>query len=113
MIFKQGVLKEEKIKFSIILTCLFILLFSLLIISIICEGTFELIFTFFSIILLPLFLILLLFQLNCFEWFCIFNDRIEVRCPYGIKNKVYFNKILSIEEVSINLTTRGMEKDII
>ena len=110
MIFKQKVLKEEKIKLSIIFSCLFILVLLVVIFAVICDGSFELIFTFVSIILLPLFIILFLVQLNYFEWFYIFNDIIEVRCPYGIKNIVYFNNILSIEEVSINLKTRGMEK---
>ena len=44
------------------------------------------------------------------EWYCIFNDRIEVRCPFGKKNVVYYNNILFVEEVGISLTTRGEDK---
>ena len=69
MIFKQKVLKEEKIKLSIIFSCLFILVLLVVIFAVICDGSFELIFTFVSIILLPLFIILFLVQLNYFEWF--------------------------------------------
>ena len=46
MIFKQKVLKEEKIKLSIIFSCLVILVLLVVIFAVICDGTFELIFTF-------------------------------------------------------------------
>ena len=110
MIFKQKILKEEKMKFYIVFACLFTLISLFLIFCFAIKESFELIFMVISIIIFPLFTIFFLIQLNYFEWFYIFSDRIEVRCPYGLKNKVYFKNIVLIEEVSINLTSRGMKK---
>ena len=44
------------------------------------------------------------------EWYCIYDDHIEVRNIYGKKNSVFFNNVSSVEEIEINLTTRGMKK---
>ena len=45
-----------------------------------------------------------------FEWFYIFDDRIEARYLLGVKNQVFFSDVLSIEEAVIYLTVHGNNK---
>ena len=45
-----------------------------------------------------------------FEWFYIFDDRIEARYLLGVKNQVFFSDVLSIEETVIYLTVHGNNK---
>ena len=35
------------------------------------------------------------------ERFIVYEDKIEVRCPYGIKNTVYFDKVSFVEETQL------------
>lgn len=110
MIFKQKVLKEEKIKFGIIIACVAIPYVFILIISLINNYEVKFLILLFLAILLPIFLLLVLIGLKYLEWYYIYDDHIEVRNIYGVKNLVYFNNVSFIEEVVINLTTRGMKK---
>ena len=43
------------------------------------------------------------------EWYCIYDDHIEVRNIYGKINSVFYNNVSSVEEVEIYLY-RGTKK---
>ena len=110
MIFKQGILKEEIIKFLIAVILSFIPLSVVTIVGIVrCEI--QAIMVFSLIFSLPLFSLTLLLGLTNLEWFYIYEDRIEARYIFGVKNVVYFDDVLDVQQVKINLTTRGMEKE--
>ena len=110
MIFKQGVLKEEKIKFLIAIIAPFIPFFVVSVIGIV-QGEIQSVLVFSLIFLVPLFSVAVLGGLTNLEWFNIYEDRIEARYLFGIKNIVYFDNVLDVQQVKINLTTRGMEKE--
>ncbi len=61
-------------------------------------------------IFLPILILMILIGFKNLEWYCIYDDHIEVRNIYGMKNSVYFNNVSNVEKVEINLTTRGMKK---
>ena len=106
MVFKQNVLKEEKLKFAITLIPIF---FPSLIGTLSCLGDTDIkvLITFLLAIYLPIFLLLLFLALINLEWFHIYEDRIEVKYIFGKKNIVYFDKVVFVQELKINLTTRG------
>lgn len=110
MIFKQKVLKEEKVKFGIIISCVVIPYVSIAIINFINQYNFRMFLTIILIALLPILIIILLIGFKNLEWYYVYNNKIEVRTIYGIKNIVFYNNVLFIEELEINLSTRGMKK---
>lgn len=110
MIFKQKVLKEEKVKFGIIISCVVIPYVSIAIINFINQYNFRMFLTIILIALLPILIIILLIGFKNLEWYYVYNNKIEVRTIYGIKNIVFYDKVLFIEELEINLSTRGMKK---
>lgn len=110
MIFKQCVLREEKIKLSIILTCVSIPLLFLILFALLNNENAEMLITFLLICCFPIYITMLLIGVINLEWFCVYEDRIEVKCLFGTKNTVYYNKVLFVEEIKICLTSRGMEK---
>ena len=110
MIFKQGVLKEEKIKFLIAIIAPFIPFFVVSVIGIV-QGEIQSVLVFSLIFLVPLFSVAVLGGLTNLEWFYIYDDRIEARYIFGIKNIVYFDNVLNVQQTEINLTTRGMKKE--
>ncbi len=110
VIFKQGILKEEKNRwisgFAIILVLPIILL-----VSVIIRQEFDKYFMFFVLVVLgPQFFLIAVSCATSMEWFCIYEDRIEVRNLFRVKNVVYYDRVKFVEEVTINLTSRGMEK---
>lgn len=110
MIFKQGILKEEKIKFLSSIIAVLIIPLAILIIILINKDNLKL-FIFFSLIFVfPILIILILLGLKNLEWFHIYEDKIEARCLFGIKNIVYFKDVLFVQELKINLTSRGTPK---
>lgn len=109
MLFKQKVCKEEKIKFWIIIACIVIPYAILAIVGFINHDDFNDFILLFAV-LLPIFLLILLIELQNLEWYCIYDDHIDVRNIYHIKNSVYYDKVSSIKEKEFNLTTRGMQK---
>lgn len=109
MIFKQGVLKEEKIKFGLFLASICISIAILVVICLINKENIDMLMIVLSIAFCPLMLALFLLIKNL-EWYLVYGDRIEVRCAFGKKNTVYYNDVAFIEEVTINLTSRGMKK---
>ena len=63
-----------------------------------------------TLIFLPIWLLMLLIGFKNIEWFCIYDDHIDVRTIYGIKNSVYYDNVSFVEEVGISLTARGTKK---
>ena len=111
MIFKQNVLKEEILKILIVVIGGGLIPYiALIIISLIREENPEFVLLFFSIIFIPILILMILMGFIYLEWYCIYDDHIEVRNIYGKKNSVFFNNVSSVEEIEINLTTRGMKK---
>ncbi len=110
MLFKQSILKEEIIKFLILLFAVLILPVALIIIALVNHERLNLLMIFLLIFYVPIFLLISIMGLINLEWFNIYEDRIESRCLFGIKNVVYYDNIIFIEKVKINLTSRGMEK---
>ena len=110
MIFKQNVLKEEIIKFLIGVIGVLTIYISIIVIGLITEENPELLLFSLSIIFIPILILMVLIGFKYLEWYCIYDDHIEVRNIYGKKNSVFFNNVSSVEEIEINLITRGMEK---
>ena len=108
MIFKQNVLKEEILKFlSGVIGGGLIPYIALIIIALTREENPEFALLFFSIILIPILILMILMGFIYLEWYCIYDDHIEVRNIYGKKNSVFFNNVSSVEEIEIILITRG------
>ena len=110
VIFKQKVLKEEKIKFGILMSVIVFVYVALAVIIVVNQNDLYALLIL-TLIFLPWFLTSLLVALYYLEWFCVYEDRIEVKTVFGIKNSVYYDKVCYIEEQKINLTTRGLVKD--
>ena len=111
MIFKQNALKEEKIRFLIAVTGVFALYLATIVLCLTQkeENPEDAVFVL-SILFFPILILMILIGLNCIEWFCVYNNRIEAMCIYGRKNVVYFKDVLFVQELTINLTKRGMPK---
>ena len=110
MIFKQNVLREEIIKFLIVVIGVFTIYIAVIVIGLITEENPKILLFGLSIIFIPILIFITLIGFKYLEWYCIYDDHIEVRNVYGKKNSVFFNKVFSVEEVEINLTNRGMKK---
>ena len=110
MIFKQNVLKEEIIKFLIGVILVLTIYIAIIVIGLITQENPKLLLFGLSIIFFPILILMILIGLKYLEWYCIYDDHIEVRNIYGKKNSVFFNNVSSVEEVEINLTNRGMKK---
>ena len=110
MIFKQNVLKEEIIKFLIVVIGVLTPYIAIIVICLIKEENPKLLLFGSSIIFFPILILVILIGFKYLEWYCIYDDHIEVRNIYGKKNLVFFNNVSSVEEIEINLTTRGMKK---
>ncbi len=110
MIFKQGILKEEKIKFLSSIIAVLIIPLAILIIILINKDNLKLFIIFSLIFVFSILIILILLGLKNLEWFHIYEDKIEARCLFGIKNIVYFKDVLFVQELKINLTSRGTPK---
>ena len=53
---------------------------------------------------------MLFLSLTKLEWYLVYVDKIEARWILGVKNVVYFENVLFVEETKIPLTNRGMYK---
>lgn len=111
MIFKQKVLKEEKIKFGILISCVAVPYIAIVIINFINQYKIKPLVTLLIIIILPILLLIIFIGIKNLEWYYIYSDHIETRNLYGLKNTVFYDNVLFVEEVKINLTTRGMKKE--
>ena len=110
MIFKQNVLREEIIKFLIGVISPLTSYIAIIVIGLITEENPKLLLLVLSIIFIPILILIILIGFEYLEWYYIYDDHIEVRNIYGKKNSVFFNNVSSVEEIEINLTTRGMKK---
>ena len=110
MFIKQGVLKEEKIKFAIFMICSLIPFFAVTLLILLNDDGVEDLLTFILMYFIPLFLPMLFYGLKNLEWYHIYEDKIEVLCLFGKKNSVEYTNVKFVEEVKINLTSRSMEK---
>jgi hypothetical protein len=110
MIYRQGVSREEKIKFTLFSSCISIPWIVLSTILLLKGISITLITILISIFYLPAFFVFVLLSSMNFEWFCVYDDRIEAKCIWGRKNRVYFKDVLFVEDIEINLTTRGMKR---
>lgn len=109
MIFKQGILIDEKIRYfaPTVAVCLFLII-PLIVLSILDNAL--LVCVIFLMLLSPAFIISQLIGAIYLEWFCIYQDRIEVRNIYGIRNVVYYKDVISVEELDISLGAYGWRK---
>ena len=110
MIFKQKVLKEEKIKFEIGMLAVTVPYIALIIVLGFLYRSEWIPIVVLTLIFLPIYLLMLLIGFDNLEYFCIYDDHIDVRTIYGIKNSVYYDNVLFVEEAGISLTTRGPKK---
>jgi hypothetical protein len=109
MIFKQDILKEEKIKFGIVMSAVTIHIALMIVLGFLYRSEWIPLVAL-TLIFLPIYLLMLLIGFNNLEYFCIYDDHIDVRTIYGIKNSVYYDNVLFVEEAGISLTTRGPKK---
>ena len=110
MLLKQKIMKEEKIKLCLSLICVLIPWVAILALIIVNGDDINAYLVFTLVLYLPVFLMVLFLGLCRFEWYCVYNDRIEACGIWGIKNKAYYRDVLYIEEVEIPLTSRGTYK---
>ena len=110
MIFKQNVLKEEKIKFGIVMSAVTVPYIALIIVLGFLYRSEWMFLVVLTLIFLPIWLLMLLIGFKNIERFCIYDDHIDVRTIYGIKNSVYYDNVSFVEEVGISLTARGTKK---
>ena len=110
LVFKQSVSKEE-IWLQVSYVCcgqIFVLMG--LLYSAIRGDNMAGVGLFFVFIICPFLLVQTGFALGCLEWFRVYEDRIEARTIYGIKNKVYMGAVQFVEESQINLTVKGISR---
>ena len=110
MLFKQGVIKEEKIKLFIGIIGGILPYIPIILVGVSDRHNVKPLIVL-LLLLSPIYILLVLLGLINLEWFYIYSDRIEVRYIFGKKNIVYFDKVSFVEETTINLTSRGMKKE--
>ena len=104
MIFKQKILKEQKIGFFV---CVFAFTAILVAFLVFTQNVYPLDFpTLLLIIFVYVIAVLpnLLIQLRDMEWYCIYKDRIEARNVFGLRNTVYYKEVSFVEEVDISVS---------
>ena len=95
MIFKQNVLKEEIIYFLILVICVLTPYISIIVIGLIREENPKFMLFILSIMFIPLLILTILIGFKYLEWYCIYDDHIEVRNIYGKINSVFYNNVSS------------------
>ena len=85
MIFKQNVLMEEIIKFLIGIIGVLTIYIAIIVIGLITEENPKLLLFGLSIIFFPILILMILIGFKYLEWYCIYDDHIEVRNIYGKK----------------------------
>ena len=107
MIFKQKILKEQKIGFFV---CVFAFTAILVAFLFFTQNVYPIDFpTLLLIIFVYVIAVLpnLLIQLRDMEWYCIYKDRIEARNVFGLRNTVYFKQVSFVEETDIMISMGG------
>ncbi len=110
VIFKQDIMKEEKLKFIFMLFMAAIPVIAVYFIVLFTNDDMNLFFTM-SLFYFPIFLAMILLALKDLEWALVYSDRIEVRNVWGLKNSVSFSDIAFVEVVKIPLFTRDEGKE--
>ena len=107
MIFKQKILKEQKIGFFAEVFIFTAILVAFLVLTQnvypLDFPTLLLIIFVYLIVLVPL----LLIPLRDMEWYYVYKDRIEVRNVFGLRNTVYFKQVSFVEETDIMISMGG------
>ena len=107
LLFRQRVVKDSLFVLITMLSFFIIaIIFSIIIMLFYVEkNSLDLIAS--CVILLLLFIIPLglasLVAIIQTEWFLIYEDRIEAKNIFRIKNKVYYNKIIFVEEIAVKI----------
>ena len=104
MLFKQEVLKERKS--GSVFVCILSSFFPILVMT--TKSFWDINDWKMQILVLVLFclpLISIVVSLcTDMEWYCVHKDRIEARCVFGIRNIVYYDKVLFVEERKISVS---------
>jgi hypothetical protein len=107
MLYKQGIMREEKVRFALMTghaTILYALMFSIPF----WDETFVLRYALVEwLLFLPLFLAMVLGALANLEWYHFYHDRVEVRNVYGIRSVAYYADVTFIEKRNISLSTHS------
>lgn len=110
MVFKQGILREEKMKFFVGNLCILVPFFVLTAIFAFKSDNISGWLLFSLLTFWPLFVAALLISVHQLEWFSVYHDRIGVRNIFGLKNTVFYENVQFVEEREIPLTSRGTYK---
>lgn len=110
MVFKQGILREEKMKFFVGNLCILVPLFALTAIFAYKSDNISGWLLFSLLTFGPLFVAALFISIYQLEWFSVYHDRIDVRNVFGVKNTVFYETVQYVEEREIPLTSRGTYK---
>ena len=110
MVFKQGILREEKVKFFVGNLCILVPFFVLTAIFAFKSDNISGWLLFSLLTFWPLFVAALLISVHQLEWFSVYHDRIGVRNIFGLKNTVFYENVQFVEEREIPLTSRGTYK---
>ena len=93
MVFKQGVCKEEKVKFCLVQAIMLSLPLAMAVILLVKgEHTLQNLIVLF-LLFLPIILVSLVLGLDSQERFYVYTDRIEVKSVFRRKNVVYYKKV--------------------
>ena len=95
MVFKQK--EKAYVRYGLLATLVGFLVYSVKIIQSYRENVFEGI-----LLIFPLAILMYVFIART-EWFYIYEDRIEARSVFGIRNVVYFCDVISIQEKVLSL----------
>lgn len=110
MVFKQGILREEKMKFFVGNLCILVPFFVLTAIFAFKSDNISGWLLFSLLTFWPLFVAALLISVHQLEWFSVYHDRIGVRNIFGLKNTAFYENVQFVEEREIPLTSRGTYK---
>ena len=110
-IFVIPTLKEEKI--GLLLSLITVALFPItaVIITLVGGDDIAMLGKLLLMFFLPFYIVMIIVGLNSLEWYNVYDDRIEARGVYKIKNTVYFKDILYVEKTAIPVFTRGKAKE--
>ncbi len=104
MKFKQGIQKSVKIMNIVAPSIVFVLCSILPIIGLFSGGAAQRAsLNLLLIFVLPITLIMALCCAASCEWFCVYDDRIEVMWLFGKRNTVYFKDVKYIEKMPVSL----------
>ncbi len=101
MIFKQNVLKEEIIKFLIGVIGVLAIYIAIIVIGLTTEENPKLLLFGLWIISFPILILMILIGFKYLEWYCIYDDHIEVRNIYGKKIQCFSIMFLVLKKLKL------------